>query len=414
MFERLSIQGWRQFETVDIVFHPRLTVLTGANGTGKTTILQLLNRHWGWNLKYLPSPEFDEPGSREYRSGFWGNDSANAAATPFAPRPQYDIGAIHYTQGRSSRIRVPQSVSQLFDVELDNQPQILGVFVPSHRPHYVFQQIKDIPTKLDAKEHIFEVYLNEVKGRYTGKSMSNFSPATQIKRALISLAMFGYGNQVVERDEDAIRTFEGFEEILRKTLPEALGFKRIRIKMPDVLLDTESGVFSLEAVSGGVAAIIDMTWQIYMYSLIHESFVVVIDEPEAHLHPALQKRLLPDLLEAFPTAQFVIATHNPFMVTSVRNSNVFVLKYNEHHRVESTLLDTLNKASTADEILMDVLGVPSTLPDWVKVKIEALLEEFIKRPITTETVSELKTQLTTMGAGQLFPEVLARVAEGHR
>lgn len=42
MFKRLKISDWRQFSNVDISFHPHLTVLTGANGAGKTTILTLI------------------------------------------------------------------------------------------------------------------------------------------------------------------------------------------------------------------------------------------------------------------------------------------------------------------------------------------------------------------------------------
>src|SRR5207249_9216056 len=115
----------------------------------------------------------------------------------------------------------------------------------------------------------------------------------------------------------------GFQNVLRIMLPASLGFKDLKVRVPDVILATGTGEFALEAVSGGIAAIIDLAWQIFIYSQLHDEFVVVIDEPEAHLHPALQQRLLPDLLRAFPRSQFIIATHNPFMVTSVADSNVY-------------------------------------------------------------------------------------------
>jgi hypothetical protein len=34
MFSRLTLNNWRQFSQINIEFHPRLTVLTGANGSG--------------------------------------------------------------------------------------------------------------------------------------------------------------------------------------------------------------------------------------------------------------------------------------------------------------------------------------------------------------------------------------------
>lgn len=93
------------------------------------------------------------------------------------------------------------------------------------------------------------------------------------------------------RNEDAVTTFEGFEQVLSKVLPDNIGFRRILIRMPEVVLDTSSGEFSFDAVSGGLSAIIDMSWQLHMASIVNPKFVVVVDEPENHLHPTLQKTL---------------------------------------------------------------------------------------------------------------------------
>lgn len=417
MFSKLVIHHWRQFNRVEIDFHRGLTVLTGANGTGKTTLLHLLNRHWGWDLKYVSSPPANEQDVKASRAGFWGEAEDNV----FVPQPdgsqrlkrrqRHPIGEIMYTNGEETTLSVPVDVAEIFAVAMSPPFAVAGVYVPSHRPLYRFQKVDEIPVEIDAKEQLFQVYLNEIMARFTGGGTAR-SPSYHLKRALISLAVFGYGSAAVEPNTEAAQIFESFENILRITLPKSLGFRKLKVRVPEVILSTDTGDFALEAVSGGVAAVIDMAWQIHMYAQLHDEFVVVIDEPEAHLHPALQQRLLPDLLTAFPKAQFVIATHSPFMVTSVPDSNVYVLNYNAEGKVDSTLLDKANKAGSADEVLMEVLGVPSTIPQWAQTKINAIVDEFSKGPLTQESVGQLRTKMSGLGMGHLFPEVLATVAEG--
>ncbi len=50
---------------------------------------------------------------------------------------------------------------------------------------------------------------------------------------------------------------------------------------------------------------------------------MLIDEPEMHLHVALQKRVLPLLTEVFKNIQFVVATHSPYVLNSVKDMMVF-------------------------------------------------------------------------------------------
>src|SRR5262249_29170783 len=68
-FKRLKLSNWRQFANVDIDFHSRLTVLTGANGAGKSTILNLLSRHLGVERPYFSVPTKGRDGGIIYRIG---------------------------------------------------------------------------------------------------------------------------------------------------------------------------------------------------------------------------------------------------------------------------------------------------------------------------------------------------------
>lgn len=51
--------------------------------------------------------------------------------------------------------------------------------------------------------------------------------------------------------------------------------------------------------------------------------VVLIDEPETHFHIAMQYEVLPMLTNLFPNIQFIVATHSPAVISSIKNAVVF-------------------------------------------------------------------------------------------
>jgi len=54
--------------------------------------------------------------------------------------------------------------------------------------------------------------------------------------------------------------------------------------------------------------------------------VILIDEVEQHLHPALQREVLPSLRRAFPRAPLVVTTHSPQVLSSVPASAIVARK----------------------------------------------------------------------------------------
>jgi predicted ATPase len=404
VFDGLTLQQWRQFSEVSIRFHRRLTVLTGANGAGKTTILNILNKHFGWNVNFVSS-RLRRKKIVEYFADYW--EQVVDDAVPEAGR--HEIGTLTYRNGTVAALTVPTEVGQVFDVDIANRSPVDGLFISSHRPVYLYQRVDSIPTQLDARAQLLDKYIEEMRARYNINTRVT-SPNYRIKEALISLATFGYGNQAVTGNPEAIQTYEGFQRILGRVLPATLGFTRLRVDVPDVMLETRTGDFSFDAVSGGVSSIIDLAWQIHMFSLTHPEFVVLIDEPENHLHPELQRDLLPSFLCAFPGVQFVVATHNPFIVGSVPDSNVYVLKYNDERRVVSQLLEGINKAGTSDEILRDALGLDHTTANWVGHRIDAIVEAYSDQELNAETIASLRAEMRVLGLDHLFPSAVDRLS----
>ncbi len=52
---------------------------------------------------------------------------------------------------------------------------------------------------------------------------------------------------------------------------------------------------------------------------------MLIDEIDAHLHPRIQEKILPFLTQMFPKIQFIVATHSPAVVGSISKAVVFDL-----------------------------------------------------------------------------------------
>ncbi|MCK5096273.1 MAG: AAA family ATPase [Candidatus Pacebacteria bacterium] len=409
MFKRLKIEEWRQYKEIDIVFHDRLTILTGANGSGKTTILNILNRHFGWSVNFVSTPKRMKNGVLDFLSGLW-NPFNKIGEQP----NEMEIGSVVYEDGKKGILKIPTKVSEVYQFSISDQQQVDGVHIPSHRPIFTHQHVETMPTKAYTSEQLFSNYSNEVKNRSIG-GYSDRTPNYFLKEALISLVAFGYGNKKMSENRNAIELFEGFQGVLQRVLPPKLGFKQLLVEVPEIILDTNSGKFSLDSASGGVTAIIDLAWQVYTFSqqknIKDKKFVITLDEPENHLHPDMQRRLLQNFIDAFPNAQFIVATHNPFIVTSVPDSNVYVLNYNEQNRVESFLLNTADKAASSNETLRDVLGLSSAMPLWAEQKIEEIVEKYSKAGLTEENFKSLRIEMTKLGFGEVIPETMGKIAD---
>lgn len=58
---------------------------------------------------------------------------------------------------------------------------------------------------------------------------------------------------------------------------------------------------------------------------IEAAGIVLIDEPETHLHLSMQYEILPIINKLFPNIQLIIATHSPAIISSIKNAVVYDL-----------------------------------------------------------------------------------------
>ena len=122
---------------------------------------------------------------------------------------------------------------------------------------------------------------------------------------------------------------------------------------------------TLNQLSGGyrimLALAADLAWRMaqgnpHLEDPLASEAIVLIDEIELHLHPSWQQRVLPDLARTFPNTQFVVSTHSPQVLTSVRPDRVVELR-RENGNIVAEPASAPTYGAEAGDVLATVMGV---------------------------------------------------------
>lgn len=102
--------------------------------------------------------------------------------------------------------------------------------------------------------------------------------------------------------------------------------------------------------------------------------VLILDEPENHMHPAWQRRVLPEVQRLFPNAQMFVVTHSPFVVCSLNCGWIhrFVRKADGLVKVEAAT--PAQEGDTYADAVQDVLGLKAI--ERFDPESEELLDQF--------------------------------------
>lgn len=123
-----------------------------------------------------------------------------------------------------------------------------------------------------------------------------------------------------------------------------------------------------------------------LYQLDTEDSVILIDEPERSLYPDIQMDLMDHYKNLAPEAQFIVATHSPFIAASFEPEERFILYFGKEGKVEvrrgiSPIGDDPN------DMLFNDFGV-NYYNDDVQDKFKEYIELLDK--VKSETNKELK------------------------
>lgn len=200
-FKKLILTDWRQFKQVEIEFHPRITIITGANGTGKSTILKILSQHFGWQYTLLSTPRLSVTGEKNFYSGM-----LNYLRKIKKPENLNIAGTLEYDNLALANLIIPENNSATYNVQIQNQQGLHGLHIQSHRQVQNYQAVANIPVNPITAEQAYNTYFSENMSRYQG-GQPQFSSLYRMKEAIISMATFGAGNEYVQKNAKLEKLF---------------------------------------------------------------------------------------------------------------------------------------------------------------------------------------------------------------
>lgn len=205
-----------------------------------------------------------------------------------------------------------------------------------------------------------------------------------------------------EKDAAAIRLLDHLVDFLRRSqlLPHGAHIKEITSGA--VVFNDGAGVpLPVEQLSDGFRSVLSMTFELlrgmvvaYGDSMFLDALdaeagavnlpgVVAIDEIDAHMHPAWQKRIGDWLVERFPMVQFFVTTHSPIICRSAAKGSIWRLPTpgtgEEAHRIEGQDRDRLVNGSILDAFDTEYFGENVTRSDASHSMMKELAKLNMKR-----------------------------------
>ncbi|MCO5948649.1 AAA family ATPase [Mucilaginibacter flavidus] len=128
--------------------------------------------------------------------------------------------------------------------------------------------------------------------------------------------------------------FESFTALLQKLFEGDEVTLDFNYKNYSFTINQGGRKFGFNELSDGYSAIIviiadliiKMQDQNSLTRAYEKEGIVLIDEIETHLHLKLQRLILPMLTGIFPNIQFIVTTHSPFVLNSLKNAVAFDLE----------------------------------------------------------------------------------------
>ena len=175
-------------------------------------------------------------------------------------------------------------------------------------------------------------------------------------------------------------------------------------------LSTPDGVLPLNVLSQGTQSIVHCLARLLIGYAEYYDFptdlrekpgILMIDEIDAHLHPSWQRRIIPTLTQHFPKLQIFCSTHSPMMLAGLKAGQVQLLRRDAQDKVMVSTNESDVAGWTADEILRILLEVPNPTDATTAEHVERLQELRRQGELNAEEAEELQ-DLRKIVSGELL------------
>lgn len=88
-----------------------------------------------------------------------------------------------------------------------------------------------------------------------------------------------------------------------------------------VLKEKNNSQIPLSSIGSGFEMMFSLIYSYYLAKQNGKNLIILIDEPELHLHPDIQKKFVDFLLEISKDFQVILTTHSPILVKQIMNND---------------------------------------------------------------------------------------------
>jgi hypothetical protein len=313
MIDRIELRDFRCFDRLDLDLHPRVTVLVGENGSGKSSIAEALaSLAWG-----------EDEGLRAFPVR-WGAEQGSVRL--FAGGRQ--VGTWRKRDGvpeEQERRRVP------------SRPWLLvyGRYRGVALPQGIARGMSpDVPADeiLGAEWESYPMARGDVDRDRTTTMLRPDPGLVRAREArLLDLHEQARFSERLERtwrrlSESLVELGEGIEEL-----------RVDEIDGRDVLRIVRKGVpLAFDEIADGYRAVLSIVFDLVV-RFVHDpgddplaaEATVVIDEVDLHLHPRWQRGVVRQLAGLFPNVRFLLTTHSPAVVQGAIDERFAVVRLSE-------------------------------------------------------------------------------------